>query len=98
LGKFRVSAVLMLGALLELSMGAWRGAGWLTGPLALALRRRTAALVLEFLMNHEVVDPLFRRGRSVNVIGHAASQPEQRGRSAVMLSGHHDSAWENTWY
>jgi len=100
LGTFRVSAVLMLaGALLNLSMGSVAGVpAWLTAALALALAVvAPLPLVLEFLMNHEVVDPLFKKGRSVNVIGTLRKPGAKEVKRLLMLSGHHDSAWENTW-
>jgi hypothetical protein len=99
-GAYPISAALMLlAALLNISTGG------LAGPVA-----RVAAIgalafsilaplqfILEFVLGLELVDPFFRKKTSVNVIGTLRSPGTGDVRRLLVLSGHHDSAPENTW-
>jgi hypothetical protein len=100
LGAQRISALLMLvAALLNFSMGRITGLSpWLTAPAAFGFASLSVlTYVLEFIYGFELVDPFFKKRQSVNVIG-SLSKPETRdARRLLILSGHHDSALENTW-
>jgi hypothetical protein len=52
---------------------------------------------LEFVLSREVFDPLFGKKRSVNVIGTLRRPGTHTVKRLLILSGHHDSAPENTW-
>ena len=45
----------------------------------------------------EFVDRFFRKGQSLNVIGTLRKPGTANVRRLLIVSGHHDSAWENTW-
>ncbi len=100
LGAFPMSATLLLiAALLNLSMGRIPGISpWLTAGAALVFAILSPLPhVFEFMLCYELIDPLFPKRQSVNVIG-ALRQPGAREvKRVLILSGHHDSALENTW-
>jgi len=96
---YPVSALCTLAAaLLNSSMGRLPGISPLGAAAALALTTFSLLLVVfEFTLGFEFVDPLFKKKQSVNVIG-ALRRPETKDvQRLLLLSGHHDSAWENTW-
>lgn len=100
LGSLPASALLMLiAALLNISVGRFTGIpSWVTGLAALALSILSVLLViLEYVRYGEIIDPLFKKKRSVNVIGTLRQPGTQDTKRLLILSGHHDSAWENTW-
>jgi hypothetical protein len=53
--------------------------------------------ILEFLLSLEVFDPLFLKKKSINVIGSLRKPGAENVKRLLILSGHHDSAPENTW-
>ncbi len=100
LGSLPIGAVFMLfAALLNSSMGRLAGVlPWLTAIAALAFSILSIVLViLEYVRYSEFVDPLFKKKQSVNVIGTLRRPETESVKRLLILSGHHDSAWENTW-
>jgi Peptidase family M28 len=53
--------------------------------------------VLEFLLSLEAFDFLFPKKQSINVIGKLRRPNIHEVKHLLILSGHHDSAPENTW-
>lgn len=53
--------------------------------------------IFEYIFYFEFVDPLFKKGQSVNVIGTLRKPGTQTVKRLLILSGHHDSALEITW-
>lgn len=53
--------------------------------------------IFEFVLGFEVVDPLFKKKGSVNVIGRLRKPGTDNVKRLLILSGHHDSALEFTW-
>jgi hypothetical protein len=53
--------------------------------------------VLEFLLSYEVLDPLFPKKGSINVVGTLRKPGTRNVKRLLIISGHHDSALENTW-
>jgi hypothetical protein len=95
-----VSAVLMLiVVLLNVSMGLFTGIfPWVTSIAALVLSIFTPLLfIIEFIFNHEFVDRFYRKKQSLNVIGRLCKPGTMTVKRLLILSGHHDSAPENTW-
>jgi hypothetical protein len=71
---------------------------WITSIAALIFSIIAPLMfVLEFLLSLEVFDPLFKKGQSINVIGKLHKPGSQDVKHLLILSGHHDSAPENTW-
>jgi aminopeptidase YwaD len=100
LGSLPISALLMLvAALLNFSVGRLTGMpAWGTALAALALSILSVLLVvLEYVRYVEIVDPFFKKKRSVNVTGTLRQPGTQETKRLLILSGHHDSAWDNTW-
>lgn len=89
----------LIAALLNLAVG--RLAGISPGVIAAAALALSLIplllLIFEFLLGHEVVDPLFPKKRSVNVIGTLHRPGTGPVKRLLILSGHHDSALEFTW-
>lgn len=100
LSVYPISALFMLIAtLLNISMGRFTGVSpWLTLIGALMFSIISPLLFLfEFVLGFELVDPFFKKKQSLNVIG-ALRKPETINvKRLLILSGHHDSAPENTW-
>jgi hypothetical protein len=100
LGAQQLSGLLLLvAALLNFSLGRVPAVSpWITAAAALALAVMAVAIyLLEFIFSREFVDPLFRKAQSVNVIGWLRPAGTTEVRRLLILSGHHDSALENTW-
>jgi hypothetical protein len=53
--------------------------------------------IFEMLLYYEFTDPIFRKKQSVNVIGTMQKPGTKEIKHLLILSGHHDSAMENTW-
>jgi hypothetical protein len=99
LSPYPGSLSLILAALLNIAIGRFAGAPpWLTAVPALLFSIFSPALfIFEFYLGRELIDPLFKKKQSVNVIG-TLRRPEARNvKRLLILSGHHDSAPENTW-
>lgn len=107
LGSERMSALFLLAAaLLNVLAGSIPGrfpglSSW-AAPAAAASALVFAALPLllflfQFVRGGEVIDPLFPEKTSVNVIGALRRPGTQTVKRLLILGGHHDSAWEDTW-
>jgi hypothetical protein len=85
--------------LLNISMGHLTGfSPWITSMAALVFSLITPLLfTLEFLLSREVLDPIFPKKKSINVIGTLRKPGTRVVERLLILSGHHDSALENTW-
>ena len=100
LSAYPISALFMLlAALLNISMGRFTGVSpWLTAIAALAFSILSPLVyVFEFILGFELVDPFFRKKQSVNVVGTLRKPGTRNVKRLLVLSGHHDSAPENTW-
>jgi hypothetical protein len=100
LGALPMGALLTLvAALLNISLGRFTGISpWVTAMAALAFSIISPLpFILEFVLYLEVVDPLFKTKESVNVIGTLHKPGTRNVKRLLILSGHHDSAPENTW-
>jgi hypothetical protein len=100
LGSQTMNALFILvAALLNISIGQFPGISpWVTAIAALMFSILSISLfVLQFFLAYEIVDPLFKKGQSVNVIGTLRKPGTKNVRRLLILSGHHDSAWENNW-
>lgn len=54
-------------------------------------------VVIEFTLGVELIDPLFKKKQSLNVIGTLRKPGSNSVKRLLILSGHHDSALEITW-
>jgi|GEM_PF-432776 len=100
LSVYPLSALFMLiAALLNISMGRFPGvSAWLSAMAALAFSSLSPLpFIFEFVLGFELVDPFFKKKQSVNVIGRLRKPGTQNVKRVLILSGHHDSAAENTW-
>jgi hypothetical protein len=100
LSAYPMSALFMLiAALLNISMGRFTGVSpWLTATAALAFSIISPlAYIFVFVLNFELVDPFFKKKQSVNVVGALRKPGTKNVKRLLILSGHHDSAPENTW-
>jgi aminopeptidase YwaD len=91
--------LMLLAVLLNISTGRFSGVSpWLTAIPALVFSILSPALFLfEFLLGYELIDPLFTKKQSVNVIGTLRRPGAGQVKRLLILSGHHDSAAELTW-
>ena len=100
LGSQLISTFCMLiAALLNISLGRFPGFSPRVTAVAATLFSILALLLFlfEFVIGFELVDPLFTKKRSVNVIGTLRKPGTQNVKRLLILSGHHDSALEFTW-
>jgi len=90
---------MLFAALLNISMGYLMGISpWLTSIAALVFSILAPVLfIYEFVLSHELLDPLFRKKESINVIGTLRNPGSRIVEQLLIISGHHDSAPENTW-
>jgi hypothetical protein len=100
LGSQLISTLFMLIAFVfNLSLG--RSAvtpSWLIAVSALLLSTISVLLfIFEFVLVFEMIDPIFKKKQSVNVIGTLRKPGTQNVKRLLMLSGHHDSAVEFNW-
>ena len=71
---------------------------WLTAVAALLFSIMIPLpFIFEFVLSYELLDPLFRKKKSVNVIGKLYKPGTKTAKRLLIISGHHDSAPENTW-
>jgi hypothetical protein len=101
IGSFLLSGLFTIAAaLLVLSTGRFLGIpAWVTCVPALVLSIFPLfSFLAGFVFGVELIDSLFDKKRSVNIVG---SLRPPGGAAAVkrllIVSGHHDSAWENNW-
>src|SRR5512136_1756548 len=80
-------------------MGRFTGVSpWITAVAALSFSIiSTLPVIFEFILYREFVDPFFKKKQSVNVIGTLRKPGIENAKRLLILSGHHDSALENTW-
>jgi hypothetical protein len=91
---FMILAVLLNISTAHLT-GVWP---WVTSIAALIFSIMAPLLfILEFIFSVELIDPLFPKKGSINVIGRLCKSGTQNVKQLLILSGHHDSAPENTW-
>jgi aminopeptidase YwaD len=101
LGSLPVSALFtLIAALLNVSMGHISGISpWLSAVAALAFSILSLlTFIFEYVLYFEFVDPFFKKKQSVNVVGTLRKPGTKNVKRLLMLSGHHDSALENTWF
>jgi hypothetical protein len=71
---------------------------WLTATLALVFSLSALLLfIFEFVLGFEVIDPMYKKKGSVNVVGTLRPAESLNVKRLLILSGHHDSALEFTW-
>lgn len=97
--QFISTFCMLMGALLNISIGRLPGvSSWVTAIAALAFSILAVMLfILEFVIGFELVDPFFRKKKSINVIGRLRKAGSQDLKRLLIISGHHDSALEFTW-
>jgi hypothetical protein len=90
---------MILAILLNISMGHLPGVwSWVTAVTALTFSiLALLPLIFEFIFGFEFIDPLFRKKQSINVIGVLRKPGTKNVKRLLILSGHHDSAWEDNW-
>jgi len=100
LGSIPLSAIMLLAAaLLNIFTGRLPGISprvTTISALALSILALTT-FFQEYIKYKEFVDPFFKKKQSVNVIGRLRRPGTSRVKRLLILSGHHDSAPENTW-
>jgi hypothetical protein len=100
LGAQLISTVCMLiAALLNTFTGTFtRISPLVTATAAIAFSISSVLLfILEFVIGYELVDPIFKKKQSENVIGSLRKPGDQPAKKLLILSGHHDNAFEFTW-
>jgi hypothetical protein len=99
----RMSALFLLAAaLLNMTAGSLLERSPAVAAVATTLAAAFAALpvllfLFQFVRAGEVIDPLLKKGTSINVIGTLRRQGTKTVKQLLLLGGHHDSAWEDTW-
>jgi hypothetical protein len=90
---------MIFAVLLNVAMGRLTGISpWVTSIAALAFSSLTLLLfIFEFILGYELLDPLFPKKRSINVVGTLRKPGAKNVKRLLILGGHHDSALENTW-
>lgn len=100
LSAYPLSALFMLIAvLLNISVGRFPEISlWATAAAALAFSMLSPLpFIFEFILGFELLDPFFKQKRSLNVVGTLRKPGTKTLKRLLILSGHHDSAPENTW-
>lgn len=94
-----IALLTLLAALLNISAGRLPGvSAWPACIAALVISFISPLVFLyEFVLGLELTDPLFKKRRSVNVVGSLRKPGTRNVKRLLILSGHHDSAPENTW-
>jgi hypothetical protein len=90
---------MIMAVLLNISIGRFTGiTPWVASIAALFFSIITPLLfIVEFLLGYELIDPIFPKKKSLNVIGKLRKPGTTNVKRLLILSGHHDSALENTW-
>jgi len=90
---------MLLAILLNISTGYFTGISpWITSIAAVVFAILAPLMfILQFLLSLEVFDPLFPKKKSLNVIGSLRKPETREVKRLLIISGHHDSALENTW-
>lgn len=100
LSSYPLCGIFMLfAALLNISTGHITGISpWLTSIVAMVFSIMVPlTFIFEFVMSYELFDPLFSKKKSINVIGTLCKPGTKNVKRLLIISGHHDSAPENTW-
>ena len=90
---------MLIAVLLNISTGRLAGvSAWLTAAGALACSILSISIfIFEFVLSFELIDKFLKKKQSVNVIGRLRRPGTRSVRRLLILSGHHDSAFEFTW-
>ncbi|MFZ0534299.1 MAG: M28 family peptidase [Anaerolineales bacterium] len=90
---------MLLAVVLNISAGQFTGISpWIPSIAAVVFAILAPLMfILEFLFSLEVFDPLFPKKKSLNIIGSLRKPESTDVKRLLILSGHHDSAPENTW-
>lgn len=99
-GALPVSAVLMLAAaILNISAGFTPARiAWLPSLSAWVFSVFSVVVyILEFMLFFEFIDRFFEKKKSVNVVGRLRKPGTVQVKNLLIISAHHDSAFENTW-
>ena len=89
---------MLFAALLNISIGRLPGISpWLTAVAALVFSILSALFIFQFFLAYELIDPFFKKKTSINVIGTLRKPGTKNVKRLLILSGHHDSAWEDNW-
>lgn len=94
------AVILMIAAvLLNVSLRRFTGISAWVASIAAVLFSLYLPLtfIVEFLLSKELVDPLYPKKTSINVIGKLTRPGGNDVNRLLIISGHHDSALENTW-
>lgn len=96
---FPIVLFMILAVLLNLAVPYLTGiSAWIASIAALVFAILTPVLfTLEFLLGYELLDRFYKQKQSVNVIGTLRKPGTASVKRLLILSGHHDSAPENTW-
>jgi hypothetical protein len=100
LGSLPASALFMLIAvLMNIFVGHLPGLpAWVTAAGAFFCSVASLFLfIFGYIRYSEFFDPFYKKKQSVNVVGTLRKPGTQNVKRLLILSGHHDSAWENTW-
>lgn len=100
LSAYPLAALFLLaGALLNMATGRFTSISpALTASAALVFAvLAPLPFVFVFILNYEWLDPFFRQKPSVTVVGRLHRPGNNDVKRLLILSGHHDSAPENTW-
>lgn len=99
LGSYPGVICMVLAIVLNISTHYLIGApAWITSIAALILTILTALLfIFEFVLGREFVDPLYPQKQSINVIGTLRNSAPENLKHLLIISGHHDSAFQLTW-
>jgi hypothetical protein len=100
LSAFPIGAfLLLLAVLFNITTGRLTGVAAGFSALAALAFSIIAPLpfILLFVLNIELVDPFLGQRTSVNVVGTLCKPGMRAVKRLLILSGHHDSASENTW-
>jgi len=94
-----IALLTLLAALLNIAAGRLPGVSPWPACIAVLVLSLISPLVFlfEFVLGLELTDPLFKKRQSVNVVGSLLKPGTRNVERLLILSGHHDSAPENTW-
>ena len=99
-GSYRIGAVFtLIAAILSISLEISTPiAPFSIAITALAFSITTVLVFfVEFFFDLEFIDPLFKKKKSINVVGRLRKTQTTEVKRLLIFSGHHDSALEFTW-
>jgi hypothetical protein len=90
---------MLLAVVLNISAGHFSGISpWIPSIVAVVFALLAPLMfILEFLLSLEVFDPFFPKKKSLNIIGNLRKPEAGEVKRLLIVSGHHDSAPQNTW-